>query len=287
MNRFSKKLMITLIAGLSTQIAVAAANVATVNGKAIPQSYADALMVEQKAKGTPDSDQLRGAVREELVRREILLQAASKSGINKKPEVATQMELAKQAVVIRAYLQDFVANNEVTDADVRSAYDELKGRIGSTEYKVNHILVEDETEARALIAKLQAGEKFDELAKAHSKDPGSKDKGGELGWSNPGMYVPAFSEAMVKLGKGQMTTEPVKSNFGYHIIKVEDKRLQQPPPYEEVKDQMRSVVMRERYVELASKIRSDAEVDVQDPALKALIEGNPAAQGGEGEATDQ
>ncbi|MCB1938000.1 MAG: peptidylprolyl isomerase [Rhodocyclaceae bacterium] len=261
MNRFSKKLMITLIAGLSTQIAVAAANVATVNGKAIPQSYADALMVEQKAKGTPDSDQLRGAVREELVRREILLQAASKSGINKKPEVATQMELAKQAVVIRAYLQDFVANNEVTDADVRSAYDELKGRIGSTEYKVNHILVEDETEARALIAKLQAGEKFDELAKAHSKDPGSKDKGGELGWSNPGMYVPAFSEAMVKLGKGQMTTEPVKSNFGYHIIKVEDTRTLAAPEFDKLAPQLKQRLQAQRLEQHILELRTAAKVE--------------------------
>ena len=161
----------------------------------------------------------------------------------------------------RIRVQDFVANNEVTDADVRSAYDELKGRIGSTEYKVNHILVEDETEARALIAKLQAGEKFDELAKAHSKDPGSKDKGGELGWSNPGMYVPAFSEAMVKLGKGQMTTEPVKSNFGYHIIKVEDTRTLAAPEFDKLAPQLKQRLQAQRLEQHILELRTAAKVE--------------------------
>ena len=234
MNLFSKKMIVALIAGVSTQIAIAANPVATVDGKTIPQEYADALLTEQKAKGADDSDQLRGAVREELVRREILRQAAVKKGLDKKPEVKTQIELAGQAVIIRAYLQDFVANNAVTDAEVRKTYDEMKSRLGNTEYNVRHILVEDEANARALIAKLDKGEKFEDLAKANSKDPGSKDKGGELGWSNPGMYVPAFSEAMVKLKKGETTSEPVKSNFGYHIIRLDDTRQLEAPDFEQL-----------------------------------------------------
>ncbi|MCB1961380.1 MAG: peptidylprolyl isomerase [Rhodocyclaceae bacterium] len=262
MNRLTKNLMLALIAGLTTQLAVAAANVATVNGKAIPQAYADALLALQKAKGAPDSNQLRGEVREALVKREILLQAAAKSGIDKKAEVATQMEMAQQSVLINAYLQSFVASNEVTDAQVRATYDEIKSRTGDTEYKVSHILVEDEAGARALIAKLKAGEKFDELAKAHSKDPGSKDKGGELGWSNPGMYVPTFSEAMVKLAKGQMTTEPVKSNFGFHIIKVDDTRTADLlKPFEELAPQLKQRLQAQRVEQHILELRTAAKVE--------------------------
>ena len=149
-----------------------------------------------------------------------------------------------------------------------------------------HLLVATEEQCLALKTEIENGADFAAVASQHSSCPSGKN-GGDLGSFGPGQMVPEFEKAAFALDVGAITQEPVQSQFGYHIIKVEDKRLQQPPPYEEVKDQMRSVVMRERYVELASKIRSDAEVDVQDPALKALIEGNPAAQGGEGEATDQ
>lgn len=261
MNLFSKKLLVALIAGVTTQLAVAASPVATVDGEAIPQAYADALLTEQEAKGTDDSEQLRGAVREELVRREILRQAAVKKGLDKKPEVETQMELAKQAVIIRAYLQDFVANNTVTDADVRKTYDEMKTRLGNTEYKVRHILVEDEANARALIAKLNKGEKFEDLAKANSMDPGSKDKGGELGWSNPGMYVPTFSEAMTKLKKGETTKEPVKSNFGYHIIQLEDTRQLEAPDFEKLAPQLKQRIQAQRLEQHIMELRTSAKVE--------------------------
>lgn len=261
MNLFSKKLIVALIVGVSTQIAVAANPVATVDGTGIPQAYADALLTEQKAKGADDSEQLRGAVREELVRREILRQAAVKKGLDKKPEVKTQIELAGQAVIIRAYLQDFVANNPVTDAEVRKTYDEMKSRLGNTEYKVRHILVEDEANARALIAKLDKGEKFEDVAKANSIDPGSKEKGGELGWSNPGMYVPAFSEAMVKLKKGETTKEPVKSNFGYHIIQLEDTRELEAPDFEKLAPQLKQRLQAQRLEQHIMQMRTAAKVE--------------------------
>ena len=272
MNLFSKKMIVALIAGVSTQIAIAANPVATVDGETIPQEYADALLTEQKAKGADDSDQLRGAVREELVRREILRQAAVKKGLDKKPEVKTQIELAGQAVIIRAYLQDFVANNAVTDAEVRKTYDEMKSRLGNTEYNVRHILVEDEANARALIAKLDKGEKFEDLAKANSKDPGSKDKGGELGWSNPGMYVPAFSEAMVKLKKGETTSEPVKSNFGYHIIRLDDTRQLEAPDFEKLAPQLKQRLQAQR-LELTEAVHVLFEVCEQSVVIKQAQNG--------------
>ncbi|MBT0960721.1 peptidylprolyl isomerase [Denitromonas iodatirespirans] len=259
MNLFSKKLLVVLIAGAS-QLAFAAGPVATVNGTAIPQDHADALISEQTAKGTPDNEQLRGAVREELVRREILYQTAQKEGLDKTPEVATQIELARKAVVIRAYLQGFVAKHPVTDADVRKAYDEIKGRLGDTEYHVRHILVEDEAEARALIAKINKGEKFDALAKAHSKDPGSKDKGGDLGWNNPGTFVQPFSDAMVKLEKGKMTPAPVKTNFGYHIIKLDDTRKMSAPEFDQVAPQLKQRLQAQSLEQHILQLRTAADV---------------------------
>lgn len=247
MKLFSKTLIAAaLVAGFAAHGAMAADAVATVNGKAIPQAYADALMAEQTAKGAPDSEELRGAVREELVRREILYQAAKKAGIDKKPEVASQIELARQAVVIRAYLQNFVAANPVTDGDVRKAYDDMKAKLGDVEYDVSHILVADEAKARALIAKIKGGAKFEDVAKAESEDPGSKEKGGELGWSSPGMYVPAFSEAMTTLKKGEMSAEPVKSNFGYHIIRVNDTRKLDAPEFEKIAPQIKQRLQTQR-----------------------------------------
>ncbi len=115
------------------------------------------------------------------------------------------MEMAKQAILIRAYLQDFVKNNPVSDADLKKEYDAIKGRMGDKEYKPRHVLVETEDEAKAIIAKLQSGTAFEEVAK-NSRDPGSKDRGGDLGWSNPGMFVKPFSDAMVGLEKGKFTT---------------------------------------------------------------------------------
>ncbi len=260
MKLFSKNLIAALIAGLAVHGAIAADAVATVNGKAIPQAYADALMAEQTAKGAPDSKELRDAVREELVRREILFQAAKKAGIDKKAEVKTQIELARQAVVLRAYLQDFVSTNPVTDADVRKAYDDMKNRLGDTEYDVSHILVKDEAKARALIAKIKGGAKFEDVAKAESDDPGSKEKGGELGWSSPGMYVPAFSDAMSKLKKGEMSEEPVKSNFGYHIIRINDMRKLDAPEFEKIAPQIKQRLQSQRLEKHIEEQRTAAKV---------------------------
>ncbi|KAA3655154.1 MAG: peptidylprolyl isomerase [Proteobacteria bacterium] len=260
MNLFSKKLLVVLIAGAAAQVALAAGPVATVNGTAIPQGHADALITEQTAKGTPDNDQLRGAVREELVRREILFQAAQKEGLDKTPDVATQIELARKAVVIRAYLQNFVAKNPVTDADVRKAYDEIKGRLGDTEYHARHILVDDEAEALAIVAKLNKGEKFDDLAKAHSKDPGSKDKGGDLGWNAPSTFVQPFSDAMVKLEKGKMTPAPIKTQFGYHIIKLDDTRKMAAPDFDQVSPQLKQRLQAQSLEQHILQLRTAADV---------------------------
>jgi hypothetical protein len=153
------------------------------------------------------------------------------------PNIQGQIELAKQAVLIRAYLSDYVKAHPISDAQLKAEYDVIKNNLGSTEYKARHVLVEKEEEAKAIIAKLDKGEKFSELAK-QSKDPGSKDKGGELGWSSPAAYVKPFGEALTKLKKGEYTKTPVQSDFGYHVIQLDDSRPANPPPFDQVKPQL-------------------------------------------------
>ena len=233
---------------------------ATVNGQPISQSVYNAFAAEQKAQGAPDSPELQNAVKEELVRREILAQEAKKKGLDKSANIQGQIELAKQAVLIRAYLSDYVKANPISEAQLKAEYDVIKNNLGSTEYKSRHVLVEKEEEAKAIIAKLDKGEKFSELAK-QSKDPGSKDKGGELGWSSPAAYVKPFGEALTKLKKGEYTKTPVQSDFGYHVIQLDDSRPANPPPFDQVKPQMQQRASQQQIETLVKELRSKAKVD--------------------------
>ena len=194
------------------------------------------------------------------VRREILAQEAKKKGLDKSPNIQGQIELAKQAVLIRAYLSDYVKANPISEAQLKAEYDVIKNNLGSTEYKSRHVLVEKEEEAKAIIAKLDKGEKFSELAK-QSKDPGSKDKGGELGWSSPAAYVKPFGEALTKLKKGEYTKTPVQSDFGYHVIQLDDSRPANPPPFDQVKPQLQQRASQQQIETLVKELRSKAKVD--------------------------
>jgi peptidyl-prolyl cis-trans isomerase C len=259
MKRFPSRLAIALMAGFIALPAAAAESLAKVNGIAIPAERAEAMLAEQRAQGAPESQQLKDAVREELIRREVLSQEAANKGLAKKADVQAQMEMAKQAILIRAYLQDFVKNNPVSDADLKKEYDAIKSRMGDKEYKPRHVLVETEDEAKAIIAKLQSGTAFEEVAK-DSRDPGSKDRGGDLGWSNPGMFVKPFSDAMVGLEKGKFTTTPVKSDFGYHVIQLDDVRATQAPPFEEVKPQLQQRLQQQMVEKQVIDLRAMAMV---------------------------
>ncbi len=254
-----KRALISLsLLAFATAPAVALAQVAKVNGKAIPANRAEVLMANQLAQGQAKTPELEAAVKEELVRREVLAQAAVAKGIDKKSDVQAQVELARQGVLIGAYLNEFARGVKITDADVQKEYDTLKGALGDKEYKARHILVEKEDEAKDIIAKLKKGEKFEELAKA-SKDPGSKDKGGELGWANKASYVPPFAEAMAKLAKGKYTEAPVQSNFGWHVIQLDDARELKAPSFDEVKPQiiqrMRQMAVEKHILDLRAKAK--------------------------------
>ncbi|MHB0985025.1 MAG: peptidylprolyl isomerase [Sulfuricella sp.] len=246
--------------------ASSAAAMPTVNGKTISQAHFDFLLKQSQMQGQPDTPALRKNILDKLVIEEIVSQEAVKKGFDKSADVLTQLDLARQGILIRAYLQDYVKNNAISDNDVKAEYEKIKSQMGDKEYHARHILVDNEAEAKEIIAKLKKGEKFEKLAEK-SKDPGSKGKGGDLGWAAPANFVPEFSAAMTKLHKGQYTTEPVKSQFGYHIIKLDDVRPVQAPAFDEVKQNLLQRLQQQQIDKIISDLRAQAKVE--EPAAAA------------------
>jgi peptidyl-prolyl cis-trans isomerase C len=202
------------------------------------QAQYDVLLKERLAQGGQDTPEVRNQVKEELNTRELLAREAKKQGFDKQSDVKTQMDLASQTVLVRAYVSDWVKKNPVPEADLKKEYDTIKSQIGDKEYKVRHILVKTEDQAKDVIAELQKGAKFDELAKARSEDPGSKDKGGDLDWNAPANFVKPFGDAMKATPKGKFTPQPVQTQFGWHVIEVDDVRDAKVPAFDEVKPQL-------------------------------------------------
>ena len=201
------------------------------------QAAYDFMLKQRLAQNQPDSPELRAAVRDELNTRELLVREAKKAGVEKNPAVKTEMDLAQQTVMVRAYMADYLKAHPVSDAALRKEYDQIKAQIGDKEYKVRHILVDKEDEAKEIIVALQKGEKFDKLAE-RSKDTGSKINGGDLDWNAPANFVKPFSDAMVALPKGKFTTTPVQTQFGWHVIQVDEIRDAKVPSFDEVKPQL-------------------------------------------------
>ena len=235
---------VVIAAGATTS--AFAQNIAVVNGTPIPKARADALVAELVHQGQTDSPQLQAAVREELKNREIMMQEAEKRGLTNDPSVKAQMALAAQSVAIRALIQDYAKNNAPTDAELRAKYDEAVKQVQGKEYHLHHILVDNEQQAKDIIAKLKAGASFDDLAKQYSKDTGSAQHGGDLDWANLQSYVPEFGAAAQKLQKGQITDTPVHSQFGWHVIRLDDVRDVKVPPFEDVKAQLAQQMQQEK-----------------------------------------
>lgn len=201
------------------------------------QANYDFMVKQRTAQGQPDTPELRAAVRDEMNTRELLLREAKKQGLDKDPTVKTEMELTSQTVLVRALMANYLKAHPISEEAMRKEYDTIKSQIGTKEYKVRHILVDKEDDAKDIIVSLQKGEKFEKLAE-RSKDSGSKGNGGDLDWNGPANFVKPFSDAMVALPKGKFTTTPVKSQFGWHVIQVDDIRDAKVPTYEEVKPQL-------------------------------------------------
>lgn len=246
---------------LTLPLAAQAQNIAIVNGKAVPKTRADTLMAQAIRQGQQPTPELESQVKDEVVLREIFMQEAERRGLATSTDYKQQMELARQTILIRELFSDQEKKHPLSETEVQAEYDKLKAQSGGTEYKARHILVETEDEAKAAIAKIKGGAKFEDVAKETSKDPGSAPNGGDLDWAAPGSYVPEFSQAMAQLQKGQMTDTPIKSQFGWHIIRVDDTRQAQFPPLAEVKPQIEQRLQQMRLSQFRDELRAKAKTD--------------------------
>jgi peptidyl-prolyl cis-trans isomerase C len=234
---------------------------ALVNGVSIPQTRVDMIVTNAVAQGQVDSPDLRKNIRENLIIREIVLQEAKAKGMDKLPDVQEQMEVARQEILMNSFLQDYAKNHPISEDQLKQEYDKLKVNLGNKEYKARHILVDTEDEAKTIIAQLGKKGKFDKIAKEKSKDSGSAAHGGELDWSAPSNFVPPFANALLSLKKGTYTKEPVKSQFGWHIIKLDDVRVLKVPSYEELKPQIQQRLQQQSVQDYIADLRSKAKIE--------------------------
>jgi peptidyl-prolyl cis-trans isomerase C len=251
-------LSVALLAAMS--LPVWAQNIAVVNGKPVPSSRVEALKQQVERSGRPVTPEMMGQIKEELIAREVFMQEARKRGLDATEDYKNQLELARQSILIRELFADFQKKNPVTDPEVKAEYDKFVAANGGKEYRARHILVEKEDEAVALIAQIKKGGNFEELAKKASKDPGSGANGGDLDWANAGSYVAEFSAAMSKLDKGQMTETPVKTQFGFHIIRVDDVRDTKLPSLDEVKPQVSQQLQQQKIAKFQETLRAKAKI---------------------------
>jgi peptidyl-prolyl cis-trans isomerase C len=258
-----KQLLLVCAAALMavTAQSALAQNIAIVNGKAVPKARLDALAQQVAKSGRPVTPDVQAQMREAVIVREIFAQEAEKLGLVGSDDFKSQMEIARQSILITSLIEDFKKKNAVTDAELKGEYDKFSAANGGKEYKARHILVEKEAEAKAIIASLKKGGKFEDIAKKQSKDSGSGANGGDLDWANPSSYVAEFTEAMLKLNKGQMTDAPVKTQFGFHIIRVDDIRTAQLPSFDELKPQIAQQIEQQRLAAYQQGLRDKAKVE--------------------------
>ncbi len=262
LTKFSQ-VMIVGVFGLVTMSGQvqSAGVVAKVNGVEIPQSRLELMVKANVAQGQPDGPEMRKALRENLIAEEILAQEAAKKKLDQDPDVITQIELARKAVLVRAFQADYLKNNAISEDTLRKEYEILKVQMGDKEYKARHILVENENEANNIAASLKKGGDFAKIAKEKSIDDGSKENGGELNWSPAAAYVRPFSEALSKLKKGELTDKPIQTSFGWHVIQLVDIRPMEVPPFEEVKQNIQQRVLQREFGAVIQDLRSKAKVE--------------------------
>ena len=259
-----KKILIAAAAAatLGAALPAFAQNVAIVNGKPVPTARVEMLKQQLAKSGRPVSAEMDGQLKDEVIAREIFMQEAQKRSLDATDDFKAQMELARQTILIRELFADYQKKNPVTDAEVKAEYDKFAAANGGKEYRARHILVEKEDEAKKIIADLKKDpKKFEEIAKKQSKDPGSGANGGDLDWATASSYVPEFAQAMIKLNKGQVTPEPVKTQFGYHVIKLEDTREAQLPKLEDVKPQIAQQLQQQKLAKFQEELRAKAKVE--------------------------
>lgn len=262
-RRFALSPIAAAIAVATTLFALPAAQaqVAKVNGVEIPQARLDTILKMRAAGKQPDSPEIRTALRDTLINQEVVAQEAIKKGLQKNPEIAAQLDLQRQETLVNAFVQEYMKANPVNDDVVRKEYERIKPTIPAKEFKVRHILVDKEDDAKDVIAQLKKGGSFEKLAADKSKDTGSKTKGGDLDWAPAGRYVKPFGDALGKLKKGQLTDAPVQSEFGFHVIRLDDERAVKVPTLDEAKPQIQQMLQSQQVQKMLSDLRAKAKVE--------------------------
>jgi peptidyl-prolyl cis-trans isomerase C len=251
----------TLVAAALLPLAATAQNITLVNGKPVPKSRVDTLLSQATRAGQQLPPNAQKQATDQVVLREIFVQEAERRGMAARADFRGQMELARQSILIRELFDDYRKANPVTDAEAQVEYDKFKAAQSGVEYRARHILVEKEDEAKALIAQIKGGASFEDLAKKHSKDPGSGANGGDLDFAKADSYVPEFGAALAKLKKGEMTDAPVKSQFGFHIIRLEDTREASFPAFDDVKGQIKQRLEQMKIQRYQEELRAKAKTD--------------------------
>lgn len=256
----SKKVLVALALVSMSLPSFAADSVAVVNGKPIKQSLLDYIIKDAGAHGQKIDDNTKQIIINKLVGTELVYQEAQRLGFDKQADFLARNELANREMLVNTYLQDYLKKNPVTDADTKTAYDQYKKELGDKEYSARHILVKTEAEAKDIITQLQKGGDFAKIAKEKSIDPGSKEKGGDLGWFSPAGMVKPFSDALTALPKGKTTATPVQTQFGWHVIKLEDTRATQAPAYDKVKDGLEKTLQQRKLEKMMTDLRAKAKI---------------------------
>ncbi len=249
-------LLAVLLTGLTLH---AQADDTTVNGKPVKQSLVDYIIKDATSRGQKIDDNVRAVVMNKLISSELIVQEAQKAGIDKQADFLAKEELMSRELLVNTYLQDYIKKHPIDDAAIKSEYDKFKVAVGDKEFKASHILVKTEQEAKDVIAQLAKGGDFAKIAKDKSLDS-SKEKGGDLGWFSPANMVRPFADAVTKLQKGLYTTVPVQTQFGWHVIKLEDTRTAQPPALDKVKDDLRNGLQKQQLEKLVAELRAKAKI---------------------------
>lgn len=250
-----------LFAAAAAGPAHAQTGVARVNGVVIPQARMELFVKDLTREGRPDTAELRSAIREELINRELLAQEAVRRGLDKRAETLTRLDIARMNVLAQTYLQEVARTTPTGDDVLRKEYERIKAQVGTKEYKARHILVEKEEEAKEIIAQLRRGASFEKLAAERSRDSGTKAAGGELDWSPAGRYVKPFGDALAKLAKGQLTATPIHTNFGWHVIRLDDVREVKFPSFDEVKGNLQQQLQRQAQEKALAELRAKAKIE--------------------------
>lgn len=256
------RILLASLTAVSLSVPAHAQNaVAKVNGVTIPQTRMDMILKARAAGKQPDTPEVRNAIKESLINQEIVMQEAVKKGLDKNPEIATQLDLQRQEILANAYMQDYMRNNPISDDTLKKEYERAKATVPAKEYKARHILVDKEEDAKDVIAQIKKGGSFDKLAAEKSKDNGSKGRGGDLDWGPAQRYVKPFGEALMRLKKGQLTEAPVQSEFGWHVIRLDDERATKIPTFEEARPQLIQAMHQQQAQKLLADLRAKAKVE--------------------------